>query len=39
VFLCGHPLMIESMEQILQGEGFAEHTRRTPGQIHLERYW
>jgi len=39
VFLCGHPLMIESMEQVLQGEGFTEHTRRTPGQIHLERYW
>ena len=39
VFLCGHPLMIESMEQVLQGEGFIEHTRRAPGQIHLERYW
>jgi ferredoxin--NADP+ reductase len=39
VFLCGHPLMIESMLQILEREGFTEHTRRTPGQIHLEKYW
>ena len=39
VFLCGHPLMIEAMEVILQGEGFAEHTRRSAGQYHLERYW
>ena len=39
VYLCGHPAMIEEMEAILQGEGFTEDTRRSPGQYHLERYW
>ena len=39
VLLCGNPGMIEAMERILQGEGFEEHTARSPGQIHLERYW
>jgi ferredoxin--NADP+ reductase len=39
VLLCGNPLMVETMEGLLQGEGFAEHTPRRPGQYHLERYW
>ncbi len=39
VFLCGHPDMIESMEGILQEEGFQPHTKKNPGQYHLERYW
>jgi len=39
VFLCGNPLMIESAIAFLGKEGFTEHTPRTPGQIHLERYW
>lgn len=39
VLLCGNPGMIESMEAILQREGFAEHTPKRPGQYHLERYW
>lgn len=39
VFLCGNPAMIEAMLSILVAEGFVEHTKRTPGQIHLERFW
>jgi ferredoxin--NADP+ reductase len=39
VFLCGSPGMIESMVALLTKEGFAEHSRARPGQIHLERYW
>ena len=39
VFLCGSPAMIESMVALLTQEGFAEHSRAHPGQIHLERYW
>lgn len=39
VFLCGHPGMIQDMIQILAEEGFREHTRRTPGQVHMEKYW
>jgi ferredoxin--NADP+ reductase len=39
VFLCGHPAMIVSMEEIIKAKGFVEHTRRSAGQYHLERYW
>ncbi len=39
VFLCGNPAMIEAMLSILVAEGFVEHTKWTPGQIHLERFW
>jgi ferredoxin--NADP+ reductase len=39
VFLCGNPSMVESMLQLLQGQGFAEHTPRQPGQVHTEKYW
>lgn len=39
VFLCGNPGMIESMTDILQTEGFAPHSRKSPGQIHMEKYW
>ncbi len=39
VFLCGNPGMIESMEEIIKAEGFSEHTRKSPGQYHVERYW
>ena len=39
VFLCGNPSMIETMLQILAGQGYEEHTRRAPGQIHVEKYW
>ncbi|MFH1723085.1 MAG: ferredoxin--NADP reductase [Elusimicrobiota bacterium] len=39
VFLCGNPLMIESAIRFLGAEGFTEHTKRTPGQIHMEKFW
>jgi ferredoxin--NADP+ reductase len=39
IFLCGNPCMVDQMSQLLQGEGFREHTRKEPGQIHVERYW
>lgn len=39
VFLCGSPDMIESMTELLAREGFQEHARNQPGQIHVERYW
>jgi len=38
-FLCGNPAMIADMGSILAGEGFQEHSRKSPGQIHLEKYW
>jgi hypothetical protein len=31
--------MIDDMIALLEREGFALHAPRTPGQIHVERYW
>lgn len=39
VFLCGNPSMIDSMLERLEGEGYQEHSKKSPGQVHLERYW
>ncbi len=39
VFLCGNPAMLEEMLQLLAEDGFQEHTRKSPGQVHLEKYW
>jgi ferredoxin--NADP+ reductase len=39
VFLCGSPAMIDDAVAMLGAEGYTEHTRKTPGQIHVERYW
>lgn len=39
VFLCGNPEMIDSMEVLLGQKGFQTHSKKNPGNIHLERYW
>lgn len=39
VLLCGNPGMVESMTKILEAEGFRQHSRYKPGEIHAERYW
>lgn len=39
VLLCGNPAMIEGMVKTLAAEGYAEHSRKSPGQIHVEKYW
>ena len=39
IFLCGHPLMITGMVEILEKDGFTEHSRKNPGTIHLEKFW
>lgn len=38
-FLCGNPLMIGGMLEMLQGRGFRKHSRREPGQIFVEEFW
>lgn len=38
-FLCGNPEMLETLQHRLEAEGFREHTKKSPGQIHLEKYW
>jgi len=39
LLLCGNPSMIEDMVALLGEQGYAEHTRQAPGQVHVERYW
>jgi ferredoxin--NADP+ reductase len=39
VFLCGNPDMINQVESTLHQRGFVTHTRKTPGNLHFERYW
>jgi ferredoxin--NADP+ reductase len=38
IFLCGNPRMTQGMTECLEKEGFVEHTRKTPGQIHVEKF-
>ena len=37
-FLCGNPRMIESMKDTLLPEGFTVHSKKSPGQIHIEEF-
>jgi len=37
-FLCGNPRMINGMVEMLEKDGFIEHKRKTPGQIHVEEF-
>jgi ferredoxin--NADP+ reductase len=38
VFLCGNPLMIAAMLEVLGKEGFTVHTKQAPGQVHIEEF-
>lgn len=39
VYLCGNPAMVEDVEKLLVSNGFVVHERKTPGNLHLEKYW
>jgi ferredoxin--NADP+ reductase len=39
VFLCGNPAMIEDMETHLVTRGFVVHSKKAPGNLHVEKYW
>lgn len=39
IMLCGNPGMIEGMLESLAAEGFQEHSKKNPGQVHVEKYW
>lgn len=39
VFMCGNPSMIEEGEKVLCSRGFIVHSRKTPGNLHVEKYW
>ncbi len=39
IMLCGNPGMITGMTELLESQGFVEHTKKQEGQIHVEKYW
>lgn len=39
IFLCGSPAMVEELVTFLADEGFKEHKKKDPGQVHVERFW
>lgn len=39
VFLCGNPAMIADLERHLCDRGFVLHSKKTPGNLHVEKYW
>lgn len=38
IFLCGNPKMVDGMKELLYSDGFKDHKRREPGQIHAEEF-
>jgi ferredoxin--NADP+ reductase len=38
IFLCGNPNMTSAMLEVLVKEGYTEHSRKTPGQVHIESW-
>lgn len=39
VFVSGSPEMVEDMERVFYKRGFTLHGTRSPGNLHIERYW
>ena len=39
LYLCGNPAMVEDMEKLALERKFSLHTRKAPGNLHLEKYW
>lgn len=40
VFLCGNPAMIDDLERDLTTKlGYIVHSKKTPGNLHVEKYW
>lgn len=40
VFLCGNPAMIDDLERDLTSKlGYTVHSKKTPGHLHVEKYW
>jgi ferredoxin--NADP+ reductase len=39
ILICGNPSMITDVENILIPRGYIVHSKKTPGNLHLEKYW
>ncbi len=38
IFLCGNPKMVKAMFDVMGAQGFVEHKKNAPGQIHVESW-
>ncbi len=39
ILLCGNPQMIDDIQLLLGERGLHPHKKKTPGNVHVERYW
>lgn len=39
IFLCGNPGMTQQAQELLESEGFTLHSKKAPGNLHVEKYW
>ena len=39
VFISGNPEMVEEMQNQFLQTGFTLHAKRSPGSLHIEKYW
>lgn len=39
VFVSGNPEMVEDLQRMLVERGYSVHSPRSPGTLHVERYW
>lgn len=39
IMVCGNPAMVEDVESLMLARGFKLHSRKLPGNLHLEKYW
>lgn len=39
LFVCGNPAMIDDLEKLVAARGFTPHSKKTPGNLHYEKYW
>ncbi len=39
VFISGNPEMVEDLQRMLVERGYSVHSPRSPGPLHVERYW
>ncbi len=39
ILLCGNPQMIDDLQILFESKGLHIHKRKTPGNIHVEKYW
>lgn len=39
ILLCGNPKMINDMSEVVTSMGYKEHSKKEPGNLHIEKYW